>query len=59
MLIVTAVNLSGLARISDYAVEIRINQHRLASGLIHRHRRSAGYRALLRKIAASNNLKEA
>ena len=51
MFIVTAVNKSDLAPISDYEVWIGINQHCIWRGMVKGHTRNEGCEALLRRIA--------
>lgn len=50
-LIVSAVNLSHLAEVSDYEVKAYINAQQIAGFTVKNHVRSAGAAALLRLIA--------
>ena len=51
MLWVTAVNVSGLDPLSDYIVQIGVNNTVIADGYVRQHRREEGWRELLRMIA--------
>lgn len=50
MLIITAVNQSGLAPVSNYSFDVYINRTRIAGGVVTGHKREEGWRALLRLI---------
>jgi hypothetical protein len=53
MLLVTAVNLSNLAEVSDYSCRAFINECQIAQFTVKNHVRSAGAPALLRLMASA------
>lgn len=58
MLIITAVNRSNLAAVSDYDVDVFINHNRIWSGSVNGHERAKGFPDLLRMIADAAEKKE-
>jgi hypothetical protein len=56
-LIVAVHNLSNLAPVSDYRVEVYISRTKIAEGIVRGHTRDDGWRELLRKIIDSPDVR--
>ena len=55
MLIVLARNITDLAEVSDYDVEVRVNKRTLWRGRVVGHERADGWTNLLRAIASEKD----
>jgi hypothetical protein len=56
-LIIAVHNLSNLAPVSDYRVEVYISRTKIAEGIVRGHTRDDGWRELLRKIIDSPDVR--
>lgn len=58
MLWVRIVNISDLAEVSDYEIEVGVNRKIIATGVVKGHKRSDGWRALVRKVLESDTVED-